>query len=245
MSELIAVNFSGKNPSKNNPERTSTAKYLMMLSMFYAVILSVCGLFTYRPVLLFHHFSFSASDFIYPLSYVVSDIICEVYGFAQARRLIWFGLMACFLFAFITSTTDHLPYPSDYAGKAQAYTVVLGSYIRLTFAGLFSMVLGEFLNTIVITRLRILLKGKWFWLRSIGSTAVGSGIDTLIEYTVAFSGLVSLGFFFKWVLFAYLFRILYAAVMGGPANLIVYFLRKSERSNAPQTSVFNPFTLSD
>jgi len=130
---------------------------------------------------------FGAGILFFPLSYVIGDILTEVYGYGRARRCIWAGFIATLFMAFMSWVVVALPPASDWPGQA-AYESVFGQVPRIVFASVTAFWLGEFANSYVLARMKILTKGKHLWSRTIGSTVVGQGIDSAIFYPLAFYG---------------------------------------------------------
>ena len=130
---------------------------------------------------------FCAGILFFPLAYVLGDILTEVYGYARARRCIWAGFVATLFMAFMSWVVVALPPASDWPGQA-AYESVFGQVPRIVFASVAAFWLGEFANSYVLARMKLLTKGKHLWTRTIGSTVVGQGIDSAIFYPLAFYG---------------------------------------------------------
>ncbi len=130
---------------------------------------------------------FGAGILFFPLSYVIGDILTEVYGYARARRCIWAGTGALMFMALMSWVVVALPPASDWPGQA-AYESVFGQVPRIVLASVVAFWAGEFANSYVLARMKLLTKGRHLWSRTIGSTAVGQGIDSLIFYPLAFYG---------------------------------------------------------
>jgi queuosine precursor transporter len=130
---------------------------------------------------------FGAGILFFPLSYVLGDILTEVYGYARARRCIWAGFVATLFMALMSWVVVALPPASDWPGQA-AYESVFGQVPRIVLASVIAFWVGEFANAYVLARLKLLTKGRHLWSRTIGSTIVGQGIDSLIFYPLAFYG---------------------------------------------------------
>lgn len=131
---------------------------------------------------------FGAGILFFPISYVIGDILTEVYGYARARRVIWAGFGALLFMAFMASVVVALPPAPTWQGQA-AYEAVFGQVPRIVFASMVAFWAGEFANSYVLARMKIWTAGQHLWTRTIGSTAVGQGIDSLIFYPLAFYGL--------------------------------------------------------
>jgi uncharacterized integral membrane protein (TIGR00697 family) len=130
---------------------------------------------------------FGAGILFFPLSYVIGDVLTEVYGYARARRCIWVGTAALVFMAFMSAVVVALP-PADGWGGQAAYEQVFGLVPRIVFASMLAFWVGEFLNSIVLAKMKVWTAGRHLWTRTIGSTIVGEGADSLIFYPVAFLG---------------------------------------------------------
>ena len=146
---------------------------------------------------------FGAGILFFPISYILDDVLTEVYGYARARRVVWAGFVALAFLVAMEWTTVALPPAADWGGQAH-YEYVFGSpphfvsafpYVdvgiggRIAFASLCAFWVGDLLNSYVLARMKILTEGKWLWTRTIGSTIVGEGADSLVFYPLAFYGL--------------------------------------------------------
>lgn len=130
---------------------------------------------------------FGAGILFFPLGYVIGDVLTEVYGFARARRVIWAGFVALLFMAFMSWVVVALPPAANWQGQA-AYEQVFGQVWRIVFASIAAFWAGEFVNSYVMARMKLLTRGKYLWTRTIGSTLVGQGVDSLIFYPLAFWG---------------------------------------------------------
>ena len=133
---------------------------------------------------------FGAGILFFPLGYVIGDILTEVYGYARARRVIWAGFAALLFMAFMSWVVVSLPPADGWEGQA-AYESVFGQVPRIVFASIAAFWAGEFVNSYVMARMKVWTKGKHLWSRTIGSTVVGQGVDSLIFYPLAFAGVWS------------------------------------------------------
>jgi len=132
---------------------------------------------------------FGAGILFFPLSYVIGDVLTEVYGYARARRCIWAGTAALLFMAIMAMVVVALPPASDWTGQA-AYEQVFGQVPRIVFASILAFWAGEFANSLVLAKMKIWTEGRHLWTRTIGSTVVGQGVDSLIFYPLAFWGAV-------------------------------------------------------
>ena len=130
---------------------------------------------------------FGAGILFFPISYVIGDVLTEVYGYGRARRCIWAGFAALLFMAFMAFVVVALPPAPNWHGQA-AYEQVFGQVPRIVFASIVAFWAGEFVNAYVLARMKIWTKGRLLWTRTIGSTVVGQGVDSLIFYPLAFYG---------------------------------------------------------
>jgi uncharacterized integral membrane protein (TIGR00697 family) len=129
-----------------------------------------------------------AGILFFPISYVIGDILTEVYGYSRARRCIWAGFMALLFMAFMSFVVVALPPAPNWGGQV-AYEQVFGQVPRIVFASMIAFWAGEFANSYVLARMKVWTPGKHLWSRTIGSTFVGQGVDSLIFYPLAFYGI--------------------------------------------------------
>ena len=130
---------------------------------------------------------FGAGILFFPISYVIGDVLTEVYGYARARRCIWAGFAAMLFMAFMSWVVVALPPAADWTGQA-AYQQVFGQVPRIVFASICAFWVGEFVNSYVLARMKVWTQGRHLWTRTIGSTIAGEGVDSLIFYPLAFWG---------------------------------------------------------
>ena len=131
---------------------------------------------------------FPAGLVIFPLAYLLGDVLTEVYGFRAARAVIWLGF-ACNLVALgAIQAAIHLPAAGFWSDNQGAYETTLGTTWRIFLASLAAYLVGEFANATILARMKVATRGRWLWSRTIGSTIVGEGLDSLIFVTIAFAG---------------------------------------------------------
>lgn len=132
-------------------------------------------------------FTFGAGILFFPISYVIGDVLTEVYGYANARRCIWAGFAALLFMAFMSWVVVGLPPDESWHDQA-AYERVFGQVPRIVIASMIAFWAGEFVNSFVLAKMKILTRGRHLWTRTIGSTIVGQAVDSAIFYPVAFLG---------------------------------------------------------
>lgn len=175
--------------SQETPEKNVRSyRYYDMVMAAFVTVLLCSNLIGAAKVCTVAGYTFGAGVLFFPLSYIFGDILTEVYGFARARRVVWAGLTAQVFASVMTVVVLGLPPSGDWPHQA-AYETALGSTPRIVFASLLAYFCGEFMNSMVLAKLKIRTEGRHLWLRTIGSTVVGEGVDSLIFYPAAFLGI--------------------------------------------------------
>jgi hypothetical protein len=129
-----------------------------------------------------------AAVVVFPLSYIIGDILTEVYGYAAARRVIWSAFLANALAVLAIVAAERVPSAPFWQGNQGAYETILGQTWRIAGASFSAFVVGEFTNSMVLSRMKVATNGRFLWTRTIGSTIVGEGLDSAIFITIAFAG---------------------------------------------------------
>jgi len=187
--------------------------------------------------------AFGAGVLFFPVSYIIGDVLTEVYGYARARRVIWTGFAALLFMAFMAWAVVSLPAAEGWDGQA-AYEQVFGNTWRIVAASMIAFWVGEFANSYVLARMKVWTKGKALWSRTIGSTIVGQGLDSLIFYPLAFYGLAGWPPELLWqvVLGQWFIKTAWEAVLTPFTYLVVNWLKRAEGVEVFDTDTdFSPF----
>jgi queuosine precursor transporter len=131
--------------------------------------------------------TFGAGVLFFPISYVFGDILTEVYGYARARKVIWAGFGALAFASFMAAVVVALP-PAPFWTHQPAYEVAFGNAPRIVAASMFAYFCGEFVNSYVLAKMKVMTQGRWLWTRTIGSTIAGEAVDSALFYPLAFYG---------------------------------------------------------
>jgi queuosine precursor transporter len=166
---------------------TAFRYYDVVMAAFVAILL-LSNLIGAAKLSTVAGYTFGAGILFFPVSYVIGDVLTEVYGYARARRVIWTGFAALTFMAFMSFVVVAMPPAASWQGQA-AYQEVFGSTWRIVIASIVAFWAGEFVNSYVMARMKVLTRGRMLWSRTIGSTVVGQGIDSLIFYPIAFLGI--------------------------------------------------------
>lgn len=184
-----------------------------------------------------------AAIVVFPLSYILGDILTEVYGYRWARRVIWLGFTCNLIFVIFIWVGQVLPPASFWEGQG-AYETILGFTPRLLAASFCGYLAGEFVNSFVLAKMKILTRGRWLWTRTIGSTIVGEGLDTAIFITLAFIGTPS--FAAIMILYHWLVKTGIEAIATPLTYTVVNYLKRKEAIDTYDYETrFNPFLVSD
>ncbi len=186
-----------------------------------------------------------AAVIIFPVSYIFGDVLTEVYGYRQARRVIWLGFF-CNLIAVIAIWAGQvLPAASFWDGQT-AYERILGYTPRLLIASFLAYLVGEFANSFVLAKMKIATRGRWLWMRTIGSTLVGEGLDSLVFITLAFAGTIPLSGLASAIVTQWLAKTVYEAAVTPLTYRIVNFLKRREGVDVYDYETrFNPLVIGE
>ncbi len=187
--------------------------------------------------------TFGAGILFFPISYLFGDILTEVYGYKRARKVVWAGFAALAFASLMTWVVLTLPPASGWNDQA-AYETVLGQTPRIVAASLLAFWAGEFVNSYVLAKLKVFSEGRLLWVRTIGSTIAGEGVDTLVFYPLAFMGLWEPSLLLKVMLTNYAVKVLWEAVATPVTYRIVNFLKRVEHEDYfDRNTDFTPFSL--
>lgn len=195
-------------------------------------------------------FAFGAGVLFFPLSYVLGDVLTEVYGYARARRVIWAAFAAAAfaagMAAFITWMPPAAGWNVDVGGidKQTAFAINFGQAPRIVAASCFAIWAGELTNAFVMARMKIWTEGRHLWTRTIGSTVIGQGVDTLLFYPLAFAGVWAIELILAVMAANYLLKVCWEALLTPVTYRIVAFLKNAESVDVyDHDTDFTPFSL--
>ena len=196
-------------------------------------------------------FSLGAGVLFFPLSYVLGDIMTEVYGYARARRVIWAGFAAAAfaagMAAFITAMPPDPGWNTDIGGgvtRQTAFALNFGQAPRIVLASVLALWAGEFTNAFVMARMKVASEGKGLWKRTIGSTVVGQGVDSLIFYPLAFFGVWSNELIVTVLVTNYALKVAWEVVLTPVTYRVVAFLKRAEGVDVYDAETdFTPFSV--
>lgn len=190
-------------------------------------------------------FIYGAGVLFFPISYLFGDVLTEVYGYARSRKVIWAGFGALIFASLMSFVVTSLPAAKTMsAEQQQAVNLIFGQTPRIVFASLAAFWLGEFVNSFALAKMKLTTKGKFLWLRTIGSTIFGELVDSLVFYPIAFYGIWSNEQVVSVMIGNYFIKVLWETVATPFTYLIVNFLKRAEREDYfDEETNFNPFSL--
>lgn len=192
---------------------------------------------------------FAAGNLFFPISYVFGDILTEVYGYARARKVIWAGFGAMLFATFMSAVVINVP---PKAGEPfnevlqPALEVVFGSTWRIVAGSITAFWLGDFVNSYILAKMKVWTQGRHLWARTIGSTAGGQAVDSLVFYPMAFAGIWSTATLIQAIVFNWFFKVSLEALLTPVTYVVVDGLKKAEGQDVFDTDTdFTPFSLRD
>ncbi|NDV47738.1 VUT family protein [Paludibacter sp. 221] len=187
----------------------------------------------------------TAGLLIFPVSYIVNDLIAEVWGYRKVRLIIWYGFLMNFLAVGIFQLSILVPGSENFHHQ-DAFSLVLGNTLRITIASFIAFLFGSFLNAYVMSRMKILQHGRGFSLRAIVSTIVGEGVDSLIFFFIAFFGILSVRDLFILILTQTAMKTAYEILALPVTNILVKWVKKKEQTDVYDNDIsYNPLKIKD
>ena len=217
-------------------------KYYDFIIILFVTVLLVSNVVSAK-ILNFGPFTFDGGTILFPVVYILGDILTEVYGYKKARRTIWAGFAANFLAAFVFIIVGKLP-PALGWENQQAYEAIIGWIPRIVLASLIAYWCGEFTNSFLMAKMKIATRGRWLFSRTISSTMVAEGIDTAIFCALAFFGKIPNSLLLSVIISNYIFKTGFEVLFTPFTYIIVAFLKRKEDIDIYDYHTnFNPFKL--
>lgn len=217
-------------------------RYFSIISSIFVAVLLISNTVTVKLIHI-GPFIFSGAIILFPLSYIFGDILTEVYGYSKSRRIIWTGFGCLIFMSLIYLIVGFLPAAPGWNNQ-EAYWSILGFAPRVVLASIIAYFSGEFSNSFVLSKMKVITQGKHLWARTIGSTIVGEGVDTALFVWIAFIGIVPGNILVVAAISSYFFKVFYEIIATPLTYKIVAFLKKEEGIDVYDYDVrFNPFKL--
>ena len=223
-------------------------KYLdIILGLFVAVLL-ISNIASSAKIVELGPFTYDGGTLLFPLSYIFGDVLTEVYGYAASRRVIWIGFVTLLLMSVTLGIVGALPGNADWMETNNfgqlAFNKILGSTPRIVAGSLVAFWAGSFANDFLLAKMKLLTNGKWLWMRTIGSTLIGEGVDTAVFATVAFLGAMPNDVFLNLIWSNYVFKVGIEVLFTPITYWIVAILKRAEGVDAyDRDTDFNPFKM--
>jgi len=185
--------------------------------------------------------SFDGGTILFPISYIFGDVLTEVYGYRKSRQVIWIGFGCALLMMLVFIIVGWLPSAAGWENQ-DAYDKILGLTPRIVIGSLIAYFAGEFSNSFILAKMKVFTTGRWLFTRTIGSTIVGEGIDTMIFVMVAFAGVYNWDLVWLLIISNYIFKVSFEVIMTPVTYALVGFLKRSEKVDVYDYKTnFNPF----
>lgn len=217
-------------------------RYFDVLVALFVAVLLISNIASTK-ILTLWKFTFDGGTILFPLSYIFGDILTEVYGFKRSRRVIWLGFISALLMSLVLYVVQKLPPSTDWPNQ-QAFEALLGPVPRIVIASMLAYFVGEFSNSITLSILKIKTRGRFLWVRTILSTIIGEGIDTLVFCMIAFYGTLPGDVLWAVIISNYIFKCSVEIIFTPATYKIVHFLKREEKTDVYDIGVkYNPFGI--
>ena len=217
-------------------------RFVDLVTAAFVAVLIISNIASTK-ILLLGPFTFDGGTVLFPLAYIFGDVLTEVYGYARSRRVVWTGFFWLVVAAVVLALVDALP-PAPEWELQDSFHAVLGQAPRLVAASLVAYWAGEFGNSFVLAKLKLLTRGRWLWTRTIGSTLLGEGIDTALFLAIAFLGVLPTGLLFTVFVSNYVFKVGVEVLFTPLTYRLVGTLKRLEAEDYfDWRTDFNPFAL--
>ncbi len=222
-------------------------RYFDVLVAGFVAVLLCSNLIGPAKVTVLGGLAFGVGNIFFPASYIFGDVLTEVYGYARARRTIWVGFGALVFASVMSQAVIRMPVdPAEpfNAAVQPAIEVVFGGTWRIVAASMTAFVIGDFVNSYVMARLKVATNGRYLWVRTIGSTIVGQGIDSLVFYPLAFAGIWNSDKLLEVSITNWGIKVVIEVLMTPVTYLVIGWLKRAENEDFyDRDTDFNPFTL--
>ncbi len=225
------------------PQKERLYHWIDLVTAAFVAVLIISNVASTK-ILVLGPFTFDGGTVLFPLAYIFGDVLTEVYGYRRSRRVIWTGFTCLGIAALVFTIVDNLPAAPGWELQS-SFHAILGQTPRIVVASLVGYFAGEFSNSFVLAKMKILTRGKWLWSRTVGSTIVGEAVDTLFFLSIAFLGALPMGLLQSVFFSNYVFKVGVEFAFTPITYWVVGFLKKAEREDYfDYNTDFNPFNLS-
>lgn len=232
-----------KKPSKVslglNSNPTSYFEYILALFVATLLISNIAS----SKILLLGPFTFDGGTLLFPIAYIFGDVLTEVYGYSKARKVIWIGFFCAILMSVVFAIVQFLPPAAGWENQT-AFELILGVTPRIVLASLIAYLAGSFSNSFIMAKMKLITRGKYLWSRTIGSTIIGEGLDTILFCTIAFFGILPIELLLAVIVSNYLFKVGIEVLFTPITYKIINLLKRKEGLDFfDKKTNFNPLAL--
>jgi uncharacterized integral membrane protein (TIGR00697 family) len=215
-------------------------RFFTLITGLFVAVLLISNVASSKLVA-FGPFTFDGGTILFPISYIFGDILTEVYGYRKSRQVIWVGFGAALLMSAVFTMVSFLPSAAGWENQ-DAFNRILGMTPRIVGGSLVAYFAGEFSNSCILAKMKILTRGRWLFSRTIGSTIVGEGVDTVLFVSIAFIGVYPWEVITAMVVSNYIFKVCFEVILTPLTYAVVAYLKRIEKSDVyDHKTNFNPF----
>lgn len=228
-----------KNPAQAGGFRLNS-RFILPIMMVYLMATLAADVVAYKWVTLGPLVE-SGATLLFPITYLLSDVVTEIYGYDMARKFIWLNLTCELIFALLVVAIIHMHSPAFLHNQIY-FNHALGNTLRFVCAGVVANLASDFLNIYLISKWKIFMKGKHFWLRSVASTSISELFLVVVPGLLSFAGTMPMDHIVKMMSSAYLLELFYAFIFVWPGWMLILFLKKAEGIDAYDHDInYSPF----
>lgn len=220
-----------------------TYKYYDLVMAAFVTVLLCSNLIGAAKLSTIWGVTFGSAILFFPISYIFNDVLTEVYGYARARKVVWAGFAAMIFASLMSYVVVGLPPAAGWNDQA-AYVTVFGNTPRIVIASMLAFFAGEFTNSFILAKMKLLTSGRFLWMRTVGSTVAGEAVDSIIFYPVAFLGIWPREQVVIVMITNYFLKCAWEALVTPFTYIIVNFLKKAEHEDYfDRDTNFTPFSI--
>ena len=217
-------------------------RYLTHITWLFVAVLLISGIVSTK-IIAFGPFTFDGGTLLFPLSYIFGDVLTEVYGYKESRKVIRIWLISMVMMSAMILLIGRLPNAGDWTFQVD-YNNILMIAPRIFVGSIIAYFVGEFVNSYMLARLKVRMQGKQLWIRTVGSTLIGQLFDTVIMITIAFRGVFDTDTFLMIIVSNYIFKVWVEVLFTPVTYAVIWWLKKEEESDVYDVGTdFNPFLI--
>ena len=228
-------------------QRGRNYRYFDLVMAGFVTVLLCSNLIGPGKTCMLFGITFGAGNMFFPISYIFGDVLTEVYGYARARLVIWAGFGAMLFATVMSYIVINIPVDSNEPFNKTiqpALEVVFGNTWRIVLGSMIAFWAGDFVNSFVLAKMKVMMAGKHLWMRTIGSTILGQGVDSMIFYPIAFYGVWETSTLLAVVAFNWMFKVSIEVLFTPVTYAVVGFLKRAEQEDYfDEGTDFTPFSI--